>query len=424
MKFKSKVSGLVTGLNPIFTVATKGIQKDYPQASLITLKADKNHVEAIADGGHVSASNAITDQMYKLDYVMLDEGSVTVNSNDLKQILSSFSPEDLVVFELREVKGSDGGVAGKELAITLDSDTDQFQTLPVHETDCQFQKPVLKKSNKMTIRRDVFNEYAGKIMFAHGFELSNKKFLYWVLRHYGNTSYRFVAGSGQRFAVVDLVDKDGAMTTAETSILFPNEQTQTIIGVLGDLTGDDVQIESHDRFISVSCDNVRMSLYTCDPAVEWPDENRFLSRQNKFCITTKILNWRNAVGGIMATYNADARKKSDIPTCILTLDLAKRIMQAKSDSSMKSVRKITVDDIDTNEAGPELTFRCNSNYVNEIISKASDEDYIQIEIESPDMPIIIRHYAGQNVGDPLTFKKPNEDGLSERYSVFFATVKK
>ncbi len=423
MEFKAKITGLLSGLKPVFTVATKGVQENYPSVGLVTLDAKKDALEAIADGGYVSSVNQINDLFYKLDYSVQREGSVTVVANDLRQVLLTFAPNEIVTISLREVKGSDGNSSGKELLIAMDSDSDQFQTLPVLETQCVYENPSMKKPSKLSIRRDLFNEYAGKIMFAHGFEEGYKKFLYWVLRSYGNNSFRFVAGSGQRFAVVEVEAAPGSIDgKAQTSILFPNQQTQTITGVLSDLVGTDIEIESHDRFIVISCDNLKMRLCNCDPSIEWPDENLFLKRPSKFCITSKISNWRNAIGGIMATYNSDAKKKSVIPTCVLSFDLSKRIMLAKSDTSLKSCRKISIDDIMTNESSNELVLKCNSNYVNEIVSKASDEDYIQIEVDTPSAPVIVRHYAGQNVGDPLTFKKPNEDGLSERYAVFFATV--
>jgi hypothetical protein len=49
---------------------------------------------------------------------------------------------------------------------------------------------------------------------------------------------------------------------------------------------------------------------------------------------------------------------------------------------------------------------------------------LQFEIEDANQPVVVRHYADpKGVGNYLAFNKPSEDGLQERYSVFFATLK-
>jgi DNA polymerase III sliding clamp (beta) subunit (PCNA family) len=109
---------------------------------------------------------------------------------------------------------------------------------------------------------------------------------------------------------------------------------------------------------------------------------------------------------------------------LLSFDLDKKIIQAKSELGLRSNRKIAIDNIATNEDTQELSIRCNTNYIKDVINQADDEDHIQIEIEDESMPVIIRHYAAPDFRDPLTLKKPNDDGIQERYSEFFATLKK
>jgi hypothetical protein len=67
--------------------------------------------------------------------------------------------------------------------------------------------------------------------------------------------------------------------------------------------------------------------------------------------------------------------------------------------------------------------RCVSSYFNDIVSKASDEENLQFELTDASSPIVVRYYADSVVGDYRNFKKADDNGTSERYSVFFALAK-
>lgn len=427
MKFKAKVSGLIQGLSPVIAIAQKGVHKEYPQAYLVTIKATQKALEVFADGGHVSASNEINDLLYGLDYVATSEGAITVNAVDLHQILLSFSENDVVVIELHEIKAPDGTVGGREISISLESDVEQVQTIPVQDLVCELQTPVgVKKGtklNKITLRRDLFINYANKIMFAHGDMDQMKNFLYWVLRSYDTGALRFAAGTGSIFAIIDLDGANLSDSKVSMDLYFPNKQTQAILGVLNEVKDDMVSIESQDRYVSISCGSVKMVLYTCDPTIVWPDENQYLGRASKFGFVTKVVNWRNAVKGIVATNNSEAKQQTKVHNCLLNVDFSKMVIQARSESSLKSIRKIAIDKFVTNEDEKQVSIKCNSRFVNDIISKASDDEYIQFEIEDSKKPIVVRYYACDDFRDPLTLTKPNDDGIRERYSIIFATVK-
>lgn len=421
MKFKAQVGGLLAGVKPMVAVATKGVLKDYPQLNLITFKAVTKYLEAIADGGHVSASNEISNETYNLDYNCLDDGVVTVNAIDLEDSLSSFSPSEIAIFEVK-----DGAAGGKELSISLEKDSSEFQTLPVQDIHCEYHEPDSDKKAKtvsITLRRETFISYANKISFAHGDQQQFKDFTYWMLKSTGTNELRFAAGSGTRFAVVELFGNNLSNSKGNINLLFPNEQTQPILNVLNELSCQDIVIESKDRCISITCNKTRISLYTCDPNVVWPDENKFLRRESKFVFTTKIGNWKNAVKGILATNNDDIRKQNKIHSCSFHVDLAKCLIQARTDTTLKSFRKILIDDMSTNEDKRDFTINCVSTYINEIVSSGSDDEYLQFEVDDPSKPVVVRYYSSKNTGDSLKFTKPTDDGINERYSIFFATLK-
>ena len=157
---------------------------------------------------------------------------------------------------------------------------------------------------------------------------------------------------GQIFAVVELVGTNLANITGNGTILFPNDQTPTILSVLNDAKTDDIQIDVHEAHMIVDSGNIRMKIANFDPAIEWPDENKFLQRDSKYKFTTKVGNWKNAVKGISATNNDEFRKQNRVHHCCLSIDMNKKVIQAKTlDSSMKSNRKVPIEDIGTDEIG-------------------------------------------------------------------------
>lgn len=417
MKFTAQVGGLLKGLKPVLVVATKGILKDYQLGGLVTLNVVNGYIQAIADGGKVSATNEIGNDTYNIDYVCDMDGVVTVNAVDLENALSSFAPSDKVSCEL---------VNGSTVRISSITDSDEVQTMPIVGTPCQFHDINAdgQKPTKLSIRRDIFQNYASKIMFAYGDQEQYKQFTYWVLRSFGTNSLRFVSGTGTIFAVAEV---DGAnMTDAkgDIKILFPNEQTTILLGMLKELTCDKILIESGERYICITCGAIRVNIYSCDPNVEWPDENRFLKRDSKYKLTTKAVNWKNAIKGILATNNVDLKEENKVHNCVLNIDLTKKIINTKTDHTLKSSRKVPIEDIGTNETAKEVKINCVSKYMSEIINRSNDEEYLQFEIEDANQPVVVRHYADpKGVGNYLAFNKPSEDGLQERYSVFFATLK-
>lgn len=420
MKFKAIVGGLVAGLKPMHVVSTKGVLKNHDLADLMTIEAKPEGLEATADGGYVHGSNQINNSVYNADYVCEAEGKVTVNASDLMGALSSFVASDTVTVELLDANGA-------EVVISSSVDADEVQTLPIVPRHCNFPKTSGNKKNKkaqIKVRRNVFLNYANKISFAHGDQLQYKAFKYWIIRALNNNSIRFVAGTGQIFAVVELEGTNFAATNGINSIMFPNDHTPIILSVLQDAKTDDIDIELFDSHIFIDSGNIKLRIVNSESGIEWPDENKFLQRTSKYSFTTKVGNWKNAVKGIIATNNDEYRKQNKVHHCCMSIDLGKKIIHAKTtESSLKSNRKVPIEDIGTNEELQELSFKCASKYFSDIVSKATDDENLQFEMVDSATPIVVRYYADTVVGDYRNFKKADDNGLQERYSVFFAVAK-
>jgi len=424
MKFKARIRDLAKGLEPAVSVATKGTIKEYENALFLTIIVDSNGLTAIADGGKLSIYADIGNTEFdKLDYEFISEGIATVKAVDIKATLSSFDENALVTIELTGDEDS-----GRELLCILDSDPDQFQTLPVHNDDIMRDRFIddfmetVKDEDGLIIRRDIFVSASSRLAFAHGFEEYRPAYLYWVIRA-KKGEIRFAAGSGGRFAILDFIGNDLSNVKEDMNLVVPNEQTVVLNDILGKISDENFVIHKTDRHMITKTNNYIAVASNYDPDIEWPSENTFLERENAYKITTRVGDWPNAVKGLAATNNEDVRKNSDYHVANLQVDLKKNVITAKTTGgSMRSQRKIRIEDAESASEYNDLTLNFLSKYLFEAFKNSVDDEHVQIEIESSDRPVVIRYHAGAQVGNGEDFLKPNEAfGVQERYSVFFAT---
>lgn len=438
MKFKAKVKGFLTGLEPVFVAATKGCTKDYRMALLITLTSTESGIKAAADGGRMSLVNMLDglDQA-NFAYECLEQGSVTVRAVDMRKMLQSFNPEDEIIFEVRQSSKTEEENAdsedlseasqaeavqnsGMEVVCMLANDASEMQTLPCVTTAVE---PNLSESiedaSDLKVRRDLFVASASRISFAQGFQEYRPAYLYWVMRASKN-SVRFVAGSGGRFAVLDTFGDTTTNASKKQNVLIPNLQTPALIEIFGKLSGDYMSFIQTERQLVIRCGSVQAIISQIDPNIKWPDENILLERQSKTKFVTKISNWVNAVKGISATNSDDIKKQRHVHTASITLDPQQKLLYTKSNDQLKSNRKVVVDDLQT-ESGESFTFKCVSQYLTEAIKNGEDNEYIQVEMDSEATPVVIHYHANDKLGDAKIFEKKDETlGINERYTIFFA----
>lgn len=453
MKFKVKIREFLEGLEPAFTVATKGIRRDYNHASLVTIVAEKDKVFVLADGGRMTISNEISNLTCdELNYECSKGGSCTVRASELKATLSSFSLSDEVTVETRaytEDKASDGDDSdtadgaqsapvstGQELMFTLVSDSEQYQTVPCLREVINTPQPVIdfmetkKPDDAFQVRRDIFVYAATKVLFALGFEEKREKYMYWVVRA-NKEQVRFVSGSGAQFAVLDVDGADISNATKPMNLLIPNEQSAALIDIISraEYNNEKIYFYTSPGYLIIDCASFRAAISNYEADIDWPDENRFLERSNKLVFTTKIGDWSNVVRGISATYNDEMKKQHDFHYATLDVNFKKNEIATKTDGLMKSNRKVPIlgTQLPSADQDNHMLISCISRYLAEAVKHAAEDEFVQIELADSKKPIIVRYHADStgSVGDPKTFKKTNElYGISERFAIFFSPRKK
>lgn len=459
MKFKVKVKEFLEGLEPAFAVATKATRRDYALANLVTIIAEQDKVFALADGGRMTISNEMSKIVYPdLNYECSRGGSCTVRAAELRATLSSFSLSDEITLETRTYTepadsadadgdggdsqaddGQSGTVAsGQELVFTLVSDPEQFQTVPCLREVIRVPQAVIDHMETKTphdafqIRRDIFLYAANKVFFARGFEehRNEGKYMYWMVR--ANKDYvRFVAGSGARFAVLDIDGADISNAASATNLIIPNEQTVPLLDIISKVEYNKERMYFYPTkgHLIIDCGSFRASMSGYEADKAWVDENKFLERDNSLVFTTKISDWSNVVRGISATFNEEMKKQHDFHYATLEINFKKKEITAKSDGIMKSNRKVPIINADVSpnlDKDGKMVFSCISQYLSEAVKCAAEDEFVQMELFDSKKPMIVRYHADSTgaVGDPKTFNLTNSThGINERFAIFFSPTK-
>ena len=420
MKFTCKAAGLLRGIAPVVGVATHGAAKDFDGANRINMEVAKDELLVSSFNGRVAIKNVISNfTVDNLDLSVESPGTITLNSTDLQNTLGAFRSNDELIIEV-----ADNGTS-KEFNISAKSDKDEFISLPC----CTSPVTIPVKSDQIgtTIVADRANFVycVNKILFAIGFEKDVEKYRYWVLRVKGDKS-RFVAGTGGRFAVLDVEGKDLIQSKKDVTLLTPKEHTEVIMKTLSSMTDEKMTIKktsdkSDTTQIIFEIGRLEIIFVEVNPDITYIDENKILDKVYPHKFVTDVSDWEYLAKGITATYNEDLRKEKKVQVASAVVSADKTNIIVKIDEVLKASRKVPI--IDCRSDSGEVEWKCVAGYLKEIADYGTTGGRVQVEIESPKSAVIVRHYASDTVKDGSVLKTTNEStGMSEWFTVFFVTM--
>lgn len=420
MKLTCKVAGLLNGIAPIVGVATHGAAKDFDGANKINIDAAKDELLVSSFNGRVAIKNVVSNfTVDNLDLTIESAGAVTLNSTDLQNALGAFRANDEIIIEI----ASSGNV--KEFNISSKSDKEEFISLPCCASPVNIPTKSDQIGTTIVADRSNFVYCVNKILFAIGFEKDVEKYRYWVLRVKGDKS-RFVAGTGGRFAVLDVEGKDLIQSKKDVTLLTPKEHTEVIIKTLSGLSDEKMTIKrtsekSDTTQIIYEIGRLEIIFVEINPDITYIDENKILDKVYPHKIVTDVSDWEYLAKGITATYNEDLRKEKKIQVASASVSGDNKNITVKIDEVLKASRKVPIIDIRT--SGGDINWKCVAGYLKEIADYGLTGGRVQVEVESPQSAIIVRHYAMDTVKDSSVLKTTNEStGMSEWFTVFFITM--
>lgn len=423
MKFKVNLAGLMVGLKPVTTVSSTNEKKEYPDAYKVTLVAKKDHLVIEAYNGYVAISNTVDNP--EVNYSVETTGDATLRSVELLNTLNSFPADDDLTFELVQ----------NEIVIRGASmDKEEFQSIPIAPTRIAMPAPSPSYSKQLSISRDALIEGMGHVLFAVGFEKYRPQFLYWKIRVSKN-GIRFVAGDGGRFVAYQKDGQNLADGDVKEVLLF-GEQTKDLLPKLVPMfdvpevlfkisnSSDDSEGSVPDQVV-ISLGTAIVTLMGYDPGIKWPNEDKFLERVNRYKMTASLQDFELAIRGMDATNNEEIKKRHDTHYATLKFDFNKKVLSIMTDQTMKSLRKLKMRDtwVDST-VGNELVFTCTSVFVSEMFKHGNKNDFIQIEALDEKAAVVMRYFAGEKLADTPIKKVNAASGVSEEYTIFFASSEK
>jgi len=426
MKFRVRVKELKKAMEPIFAVATTNGIKDYENAGRVTFIAEKEKIVSIIDNGRVQLIGEVNLDTYPdLQYEFIEGGSITIRAKELEEVIGSFGDGDTVEAEIISSNSSDDDES-KELRFSNSSDLEVYQSLQTLPGSVGFPKIVMDEmeaSDPFTINRGIYAMASKRLTFANGYEDFRPEYKYWIIRA-DKDELRFAAGSGGRFAVIDYEGTGLTnVTKGKKNVLIPGEQSAMLLKVVSKIQDETIDLYTLSGHLVIKTDDFIMSMPQYEPNTSWPDENKFLTRDNSYKMVTRLGDWPAIVKGVLATCNDEFRKSNDYHLAIMTFNTDKKEILVEADGrTMKSRRKAKISDID----GPmpnDLIIRMESNYIAEAFKSSADDDYCQWEFSGGDNKVVVlRFFASPEVGDPKEFARINTaTGIKERYSIFIGT---
>lgn len=418
MKFSAKNLSLIQALKPVVQCADTGAKKDYPDEGKITLVTDQNGLTAMAHNGFVAISAKITPT--QIEGKITDPGTVTVKAGELFKSLNTYPTDEALHV----------AVENNELTIRADSDAEQLQTMRVVSPHVQMPAPPKSYDKEVSIKRSLFIEASKKVLFAIGVEKFKPEFLYWIMRVKPDF-VRTVSGDGSRFAVYQAEGPNLCNATKQLDICVHFEQSNTLIQIL-DMFGDDmITLREHaatkdeDELANqtvIETSSVSITLVGHNPGIKWPNEDKFVNRQNAIRYVTRVSDWKFAVSGMDVTKNKAVKDSHEVHTASVTFVSAKNAVKISSEHDMRSQRSLKF--LDSSGSPDSFSFNCSAEFIHDVFAKGESDDYVQFEFVNDKAPAVVRYYGCDRVSDAPLCKVNKTTGVKEQYLMFFASTNK
>ncbi len=437
ISFKIKAKALLAGIEPALIVSTNSTVKECASANHISLEATPEVLFANANNGRVSVRNPIPYQTtYCTEYQFKGGGNATIRTGDLVSTLASFNEDEILHIETTESKreaidenASDDekliwqSMTGMALKLIPESDPTQFQTLPILNVRVEFDQLKQQTLETITVNRDSFVRTMQRVLFAGGFELKREKFMYWVLRSDKN-HIRGAATSGSRLALNDIRGERITDTKEPRSILMPVEASAAILKVFKDCPTNEITIRNFGKKITVEADGLSVAIVGINPNINWIDENKYVVRKNLYKFVIAVSELQMAVKGMVATNSDEEKKRDPVHTITLNFDAETKVVSLQSDrGSKKALRKAKMNDVWVAEDQPHtVSFKCVVNFVAEAVKYAEKSQYLQFELVSNELPMLVKFYAGEKVTHERMFSTSATANGDEEFTMMIARL--
>ncbi|KKL82865.1 hypothetical protein LCGC14_1980480 [marine sediment metagenome] len=426
MKFTVNAGVFAESLLPNIEVATKNIEKDFYGAEKITFHAEKDKLTAFSHGGKMALILSISnDTVNELSYDCKGEGKATILAINFDKTLKAIPPSAKL-----DVDATTSKMILSYIDATTKDKHKERQTIVFEDEEVK--PPVLAKKFKQEVKinREMFIGGLNKVKFAIGWAQTMPYYMV-ELFEIEEGKARFAAGTGARFAVLDIEGKCIEGLKEKQTFYFPKDSIDNMIKVLSTSSSTDVSIKyapsnsksqkTPDQIIIDFEEGKNLILLGLDSSINYPALDNVINFDYPHRISSELDDWKYVVAGIDATYSPDIKAENDIHNTDVTARFDKEYFLVETRSKMEAERTVKFGDIvETSDTGDSPSFRCGTNYLKEIYDAGGKigKIIIQFEDKSNDgkklRPVFVEFQEKEN----------DSKGTTEKFKMFFAVSKR
>ncbi len=373
---------------PSVEVATKNTRKDFKFENLLTIKAEQDQVVLLSYGGMLSLIAPLSDSNFAdLDYKCINSGSSTVYADDLATFMASV-PKSYKTINISldqnqlKIFNASSDVKSKKDKTVRSMPTLSEIVRPPNLGDTFDQD--------IEIDREVFVNGMNSVLFASAYEekLYSYKCMLFEAKMDSDQEVRFSAGTGSRFAIKSVKGKNIVLNHKEAKMIFPNDSLPSISKILGGAAQSTVNIKSvgvdQDKHIPehimIEFDGMILCIFGLEHFTKYPDLTKVLKHKYSNRIYSSLEDWKPIGKAIEGTRH---RWNNSIHNTEIVIEEDSEVFKVTPQTPNTNTTFIGMVDIDDCIVkGEKIWFRCNSLYLEEMVSQGGGKGRVQFNFES------------------------------------------
>jgi hypothetical protein len=427
MIFEVNREEFIRAIMPSIEVASKNTLKDFKYENLLTIKAEQSPVVILSYGGTLSLIASLSDSNFAdLDYKCEEEGIATVYADDLSTFISSI-PKSYKAIKISldsnqlKIANASSDAKGKKAKTTRSMATLSDIVRPPNISDTFDQD--------IEIDRETFVGGIDSVIFAPAYE--EKLFSYMCMlfesKIGSDQEVRFSAGSGGRFAIKSVRGKNIILNNSEARMIFPKNSLSSISKILSSSSQPTVcirsvgvdQSKSIPEHIMIEFDGMVLCIFGLEHFTKYPDISKVLKHHYSNRIYSSLEDWKpinKAIEGTRHRWN-DSIHNTEI--LIEEEDEVFRVTPQTPNANPTFIGMVNVDDCTIK--GEKIWFRCNSLYLQEMVTQGGGKGRIQLNFESQSvLEGITDDKKAQKLMKPVLIKFPeNVDSVKNTVDNFY-----
>jgi len=387
MIFEVNKEEFTRSIMPSVEVATKNTLKDFKYENLLTINAKDDQVVLFSYGGRTSLIAPLLESSFELNYKCEEAGQATIYADDLLTAMISLPKSyDRVKIYL------DSNL----LKITYAPKKSESKTIN-SERSMSTLSEVVRLPNlgevfdqNIEIDREVFINGLDSVLFAPAYE--EKLFSYMCMlfesKINSDQELRFSAGTGGRFAIKSIKGKNIVLNNNEARIIFPKDSLSIISKILSSASKPSINVKSVGvdqsknipEHIMIEVDDMILCVFGLEHFTKYPDLTGVLKHNYSNRIYSSLEDWKSIDKAIELTKH---RWDDSIHNTEITIEGDDEVFRVTPQTPNANPTFISMVDVgDCIVKGDKIWFRCNSDYIREMVAHGGGKGRVQLNFES------------------------------------------